>query len=271
MLKTRIILVAASLGLIVLLFLLPKVVVDNETELESSAADSTLQATVAQPHAAIAPDLQNQMDQVKAEYRKSTTKEKSIIFADSLADLYTQAGKFDSAAWYAEEAATFLDNNKGWINAGDRYYQAFTFAIDADKQALMAKKAQDFYQKVLANDAGNLSVKTKLAMTYMSSSAPMQGISLLREVLAEDPKNEEALFNLGMLSLQSGQDAKAVDRLEELIAVNPNHVQGNLLLGVALSNTGKKEQARAQFEKVKKLDKDPAVQATADSYLKDLK
>jgi hypothetical protein len=36
-------------------------------------------------------------------------------------------------------------------------------------------------------------------------------------------------------------------------------------------NKGNKEKARAQFEKVKQLDNDPAVQATADSYLKDLK
>ena len=36
-------------------------------------------------------------------------------------------------------------------------------------------------------------------------------------------------------------------------------------------NTGEKEKAREQFEKVKQMDKDPAVQATVDSYLKDLK
>jgi hypothetical protein len=36
-------------------------------------------------------------------------------------------------------------------------------------------------------------------------------------------------------------------------------------------NTNQKEKARSQFEKVKKMDPDPAVQATVDSYLKDLK
>jgi len=40
---------------------------------------------------------------------------------------------------------------------------------------------------------------------------------------------------------------------------------------VAYMNKGNKDKARQQFENVKKLDKDPAVQATADSYLKDLK
>ncbi len=35
-------------------------------------------------------------------------------------------------------------------------------------------------------------------------------------------------------------------------------------------NKGNKDKARLQFERVKKLDKDPAVLATVDSYLKDL-
>jgi Flp pilus assembly protein TadD len=76
---------------------------------------------------------------------------------------------------------------------------------------------------------------------------------------------------MGMLSIQSMQYDRAIERLNDLIAVNPNHVQGQLLLGVAYMNAGNKEKAKAQFEKVKKLDNDPAVQSTADSYLQELK
>ena len=93
---------------------------------------------------------------------------------------------------------------------------------------------------------------------------------MLREVLAMDPKNELALFNMGMLSIQSGQHDRAIERLQELVKVNPNHLQGQLLLGIAWMNKGEKELAREQFEKVKKMDNDPAVLATIDSYLKDL-
>jgi len=99
----------------------------------------------------------------------------------------------------------------------------------------------------------------------------MQGISRLKDVLSEDPKNELALFNMGMLSVQSGQNKKAIDWLKQLAEVNPKHVQGQMLLGVAFMNDGQKNEARVQFEKVKKMDNDPAVQATVDSYLKDLK
>jgi Flp pilus assembly protein TadD len=99
----------------------------------------------------------------------------------------------------------------------------------------------------------------------------MQGISMLRDVLKADPKNELALFNLGMLSIQSGQYNNAIDRLEQLLEINPAHTQGQLLLGIALLNKGDKKKAREQFQKVKDMDKDPAVQATVDSYLQDLK
>ena len=157
------------------------------------------------------------------------------------------------------------------MNAGDQYYQAYTFALDQLKQAQLAEKTRELFTKVLESNPRNLEAKTKMAMTYLSSQAPMQGIMMLREVLQADPKNELALFNLGMLSIQSGQNEKALGHLKELIAVNPAHIQGQLLLGIAYMNTGDKKSARAQFEKVKEMDKDPAVQATVDSYLKDLK
>jgi Flp pilus assembly protein TadD len=144
-------------------------------------------------------------------------------------------------------------------------------ALDQSKQTQFAKKAQEFYQKVLDSDPDNLEVKTKMAMTYISTSNPMQGIKMLMEVLKVDPQNESALFNLGMLSIQSGQYDKAVERLDTLVKINPSHTQAQLLLGIAWMNLGDKVKARAQFEKVKQMDKDPAVQATVDSYLKDLK
>lgn len=269
MLKTRIILVVISLVLIVLLFLLPKSVVETTPDglVTGPASDSASH----DPHAAAPAELQKRIIETRSKYRDSGTSEKSAIFADSLAALYAKAGQFDSAGWYAEQAATFFNNEKSWMNAGDQYYQAYTFALDQLKQAQLAEKTRELFTKVLESNPRNLEAKTKMAMTYLSSQAPMQGIMMLREVLQADPKNELALFNLGMLSIQSGQNEKALGHLKELIAVNPAHIQGQLLLGIAYMNTGDKKSARAQFEKVKEMDKDPAVQATVDSYLKDLK
>jgi outer membrane protein len=268
MLRNRIILLVISIVLLVVLFNLPKVVVQNDPSLLE--ADSAAVQMV-DPHGAPSVTLQEAIANMRTQFEASGTGEKNAIFADSLADLYKEAGKFDSAAWFADRMATFFNTVESWEKAGDSYYQAFTFAIDPVRQNELAEKAQQYFNRVLKADPGNLEVKTKMAMTYITTANPMQGITLLREVLAEDPKNESALFNMGMLSIQSGQYDRAIERLRQLTEVNPGHLQAQLLLGVAYMNSGNKKKAREQFEKVKEMDADPAVQATADSYLKDLK
>jgi len=269
MLKTRILLIVVSAVVIWLIFLLPKVVVDNDNTLSGTPKDST--SNQISGHSDAPAEILSAIQTLRPQIQESTPKEKNAIFADSLAKLYQIAGKFDSSAWFAEEAAKFFNTTESWIKAGDQYYQAYTLALDQTKQNRYAEKTREYYQKVLDADPDNLEVKTKMAMTYLSSQSPMQGITMLREVLAADPKNELALFNMGMLSIQSGQNERAIERLEELVEIYPNHTQGHLLLGIAWKNMGDKVKAKDQFEKVKQMDKDPAVLATVDSYLKDLK
>jgi tetratricopeptide (TPR) repeat protein len=269
MLKTRLLLIGGCAIMVWLLFQLPKVVIENEGRLTGSSPRDTASSNIGN-HVQAAPEIRALIGQVKARFRVSTEKEKNAIFADSLANLYRIANQYDSAAWFAERASEFFNNTESWTKTADNYYQAYTLALDQRRQKVLAEKAQQFYGKVLASKPDNLEAKTKMAMTYLTSSTPMQGITMLREVLAQDPTNELALFNMGMLSIQSGQYERAIERLTELINVNPKHIQGQLLLGLALMNSGEKEKARIQFEKVKKMDNDPAVQATVDSYLKDL-
>jgi outer membrane protein len=266
MLKNRIILIAVTAILIWLIFLLPKVVVENESQM-AAEADSVTSVT---GHSTVSETLSSQIRELRHQVLTSSQNEKSSIFADSLRSLYTQAGQFDSAAWFAEQSASFLNTDESFLKAGNSFYEAYTFAMEPEKQKAMAEKTREFLGKALKANPKNLEAKTKIAMTYLSSESPMQGIMMLREVLEQDPKNEFALFNMGMLSIQSRQFDRAIERFAELIAINPKHTQGQLLLGVAYLNKGDKEKARAQFEKVKQLDADPSVQATVDSYLKDL-
>ena len=269
--KTRIILLIVSILFIAVLFFLPKSVVENESQLKEGADPRTSSSLPSNPHTQTPQAIRSDINRLRARYLSALTEEKNAIFADSLASLYNQAGLFDSAAWYAERATTFFKTNESLIRAGNAYYEAYTFAIDRDKQNVLAEKTREIFGKVLETDPNNLEVKTKMAMTYLSSKSPMRGIAMLREVLNTDPKNELALFNMGMLSIQSGQYAKAGEWLEKLTVVNEKHLQGQLLLGVAYMNQGEKEKARQQFEKVKKMDTDPAVQATVNSYLEELK
>src|SRR5450432_2716143 len=114
MLKTRIILLIVGVATIGLLFLLPKVVVQNESQLDAGAQphDSTAIRKQPNPHGAVSQDLTQKIKGLRARYLTGSRKEKNAIFADSLATLYRAAGKFDSAAWFAEEASTFFNTKE---------------------------------------------------------------------------------------------------------------------------------------------------------------
>lgn len=232
MLRTRIILVAVSAIVVYLLFLLPKVVVENERSGATGDTTQATQSTPRTPHQETPASLKSNIAATRRQFATAGQNQKSSIFADSLRSLYTRAGQFDSAAWFAESSASFLESTDSYLKAGNSYYEAYTFAVEPAKQQLMAAKTREYLGKVLEAEPGNMDAKTRVAMTYLSSGTPMQGIRLLREVLEADPRNEFALFNMGMLSIQSGQYDRAIERLVELLAVNPEHIQGQLLLGV---------------------------------------
>ena len=264
MLRTRIILIVITAAVVAVIFFLPKVVVQNEDELASTSQPDT----VAKAHAPVSEA--NQAIITRLRHRFET--KKNSIFADSLWQLYTSIGKFDSAAWFAEQSASFLNTTESYLRAGNSYYEAFSYALEQEKQAQLGLKAREFFGKALEANPKLYDAKAKMAMTYIGGGAPpMQGIRMLREVATEDPTNEFALFSLGTLSIQSTQYDRAVDWLTKLVEVNPKHIQGQVFLGVALAGAGEKEKARAQFEKARKMTTDPSVIATIDSYLKDLK
>lgn len=279
MLKTRIILVISAVLLVLLIFNLPKVVVDNDPdELKSSqeqaATDSATASSTAPPKSAHDQNLTDTdleaIENLKEKLTVSKNIEKSIIFADSLAELYLNVSKYDSAAKFIEIIARNIPNVENWQRAGDTYYEAFSFAMDANKRAEMASKAREYYEKVLEKSPQNLDVKNNLAMTYLSTSNPMQGIMMLREILKQDPENQKALFNMGALSMQSNQYDKAVGHYGKLVELYPENIQARFFLGVSYMETGQKDKAREQFIKVKELDKDPQMQANVDSYLEEI-
>ncbi|PIY12125.1 MAG: hypothetical protein COZ18_02800 [Flexibacter sp. CG_4_10_14_3_um_filter_32_15] len=177
---------------------------------------------------------------------------------------------FDSAAYYlaieAEENPTLGHN----LAAADAYYEASVFAIHPAKASAASAKAQKYYELVLKEDPKNTDVKAQLAMTYVTTTNPMQGIAMLREVLEENPNHIKATENLGLLSIQSRQYDKAVVRFEKLVQLTPNDVSAHLYLGVSYKETGAKEKARKELEFVFDNATDPALKEAAKEYLKGL-
>src|SRR6185369_8879901 len=149
-------LVLVAILLIVAIYFLPKAVVENESQLQQGVASNPGQEQPANPHTEAPPSLRKAINRLRARYLSTLPEEKNAIFADSLVGLYSQAGQFDSAAWYAEKAATFFKTDESLLKAGNAYYEAYSFAVDADKQKVQAEKTREYFEKILEKNPDNL-------------------------------------------------------------------------------------------------------------------
>src|SRR5205085_11235923 len=138
------------------------------------------------------------------------------------------------SSYYFEKIAQINPGEKTWINAAYRYFDAFRISGDSLLRHMFVDKAISAYKKVIEINPDNLDAKTDLGLCYADgTSAPMQGIMLLREAVEKKPDHEMAQFNLGILSLKSGQNEKAVERFQKVLDINPANKEARFLLGRA--------------------------------------
>ena len=268
---SKLIVTALALVLVVILYMLPKVVVDNEQQENVQAMNDPEVSEVSESHQRPLTDQQQTAVQaLKEQFNTGENPEKSANFADSLAGLYTELNYLDSAAYYYGVAADIEPVMSRWLMAGESYFDAYSYAVESQKQQQLGAKARQYFDLALEQDPNLNDVKAKTALTYLPNQ-PMQAVLLLREVVERDPNNTLGLYNLGLLSLQSQQFDKAVDRFETLTAAYPEHLEGQFYLAVSYYENGQKDKARDQFELVKTLDADPEVLTTVDEYLMKLK
>lgn len=270
--KSQLILIVLGLVSIAGLYALPKVVVDNEagnTAVEDPNATESSSPNVTEMHEnELSSDNRSQADQLKSTLTSSGEPSEKIDAAKKLALIYQNGGMFDSAAYFYEEAVVLNSSDLTLIEeAGKAYYEAFSFALDKTKVENLAEKTRTYLNQVLEKDPSRLDLKTKVAMTYVSSANPMQGITMMREILEADPQNEDGLFNMGILSMQSGQYKRAAERFEELVKFHPENLQGQFYLAVSYFESNEKNKAKAQFEEVKKMTQDPMILESVQSYL----
>ena len=265
--KSQIIIVVLGVLLVVAIYSLPKVVVDNENSEEQAFIDESAPGGVVDHSSAIPEEVLPKVEYWKNQLIVGDSFQQNLEALDSLMGVFIQINKYDSAAFYAERYAQSFNTLSHWQKAGDAYFEAFTFALDKAKIDMLGQKARSAYEQVLEKQPNNVDVKHNVAMTLVSSSSPMQGIMMLREIIEIDPSNQKALMSMGRMSIQTGQFENAVQRFETLINYYPEHIEGNFFLGVCYFETSQNVKAKAQFEKVKTLGASEQVLTAANEYL----
>lgn len=276
MFKQRIALVVGAILAIIGLYSLPRVVVSNEeNNLEQAEMAAVTQSEGEEEFHQMQVNAESRKDisRLTESYNNAENTEKSLIFADSLAQTYKNAGLLDSAAYYYSLISNELNSEGSFLKAADAYYDAFGFAMNDQKRSSLAERCREYYSKYLQLRPDDLDAKSRMAMTYVQSENPMQGIALLREVLVEDESNRTAIFNLGLLSITSGQYDKAEERFAKLIELDDSDAEAHFYLGYTLYEKGEGEKAKKEFEQVISLEKDSdnELVVSANNYLELLK
>ena len=261
--KQQIFLTVGGVILIILLFQLPKVVVENDEPAMTMEHEVEMDVSARQ-----------RIADLKARLSESGNSKISINFADSLAKEYLQFQLTDSATVYAEQILATDASAEGRQLAALIYYQAYRIGSGrglGEKAVGFAAKARNLLTTLVEEQPENSSLKNKLAMTLMASENPMQGVMMLREIVEANPDDREAILNLGVLAVQSGQYDRAVDRFDKLLSLDSADYEAAFYKAVSLTESGKKEEGKELFESVlNNEDADAATKAMASEYLKEL-
>ncbi len=259
--KSQLYLLVGAVALVVLLFQLPRNVVEN---------DQLQQVVDTKEHTFDIPEkVQAQIEALRSSIKSEENFAKKSIFAHSLAIAFLDYGVIDSALTYARaiEDWEIVASRK----AADIYFIAFERSPSAEVGITYARQAREILEQLLEKDPEDLFLKNRLAMTLVASENPMVGISMLREIVEEDERNRQAILNLGLLSIQSGQFDRAKNRFEKLISLDSTDLESKLYLSVSMIELNEQTQARLLLEEILASgDSIPAIKAMADEYLKAL-
>jgi len=259
--KSLVILLIIGLGLIALLFQLPKGNVSNKQNTvagganrdANGATDKVENAPTVEKHSApLTEKQQKEISNWKMKWNVATTEQSQVKALDQLIKTFVEASHIDSAAFYAEQFSSKYGTLSNVLKTAQLYFEAQTYAIDSKKGARLGEKARVNFEKALSLDPNNLLVKTNMAMTYVDTPTPMKGITLLREVIEQEPTFVPALFNLGLLSIKSNQFGKGQERFTQILKLEPNNYKAALNLGFCLAQLDKKVEAEKILNRVVK-------------------
>lgn len=274
-LTQQFILLIAALVIAVLLFQLPKDILDNKTE--GLAETQSVEVKVDQEgieHGVNIPDsVRINITKFRKLYKSVSDNENNLIFADSLAAIYDEFFYFDSSSYYLESKLAIAPTLQNYEEAALALFKAFSLAESPETKAAYGNKALKYIDVVLDEHPDRLNLMTKKAIIMVETvSPPMQGIALLKEVLEKDPSNIEALRSLGEFSIQSGQLDKALERFKTILEYDPENVYAYVRLGDCYAGMGQNDKAEQNYIKAQQLQPDDEfIQKWTEMALKKLK
>ncbi len=221
---------------------------------------------------AIGANLSGKISDLEGQLRQAGSEKQKENLQRQLAKQWDDVNQSAPAGFYYLELARKKNDFNDWLNAGNRFNDAYKFSQDSTIQAEMVLKAVEAFNNAIKLKPDNLDAKAGLGVADVNGGAPspMTGIGLLLQVVAKDPNNRPATLNLGLFAMKSGQYDKAIIRFKTLIAQKPE-VEPYFYLAESYKQMGQKQEAIDAYERCKEMMPDPAFGKRIDDFIKELK
>jgi superkiller protein 3 len=172
------------------------------------------------------------------------------LMAQSLDELYQQAGAAESAGNYVEVENVMRKGIQLYPNE-TRFYYVLGLVLSA-----LGKKEEAIaaYRQAIELDPKFTYAYYGLGNALSGQKKLEEAISAYRKAIELDPKYAKAYYNLGVTLSDLGKKEDAIAAYRKAIELDPNLAQTYYNLGVALYELGKKEDAISAFRKAIELD-----------------
>ncbi len=232
-----VILLVSAVLVVVALFLITQVSKTRfpaapEQQTAATESRSSANGTDAQQTAPLTGDLAEQVSRIEDEM-SALEGDARRAKQEELVALYAQAGRLDRVATLREEIAAAANTAEAWKEAGNTLYELME-ATAGDQRPDIAQRAADAYDKALSLGDDDLVVRTAMAMAYMNTRAPMQGVMQIRQVLETDPEHLEGNFYYGVMLMQINRLDQALTQFEKVKTLvgpeQPLHRQADMMI-----------------------------------------
>ena len=180
---------------------------------------------------------------------------------------------FEPYAWYQAEAARLENSEKSLNFAARLFLDNLQNDELLERRQWKALQAKDLFERSLKVNPENDSVRVGLGACYLFgniSTAPMEGIAIIRKVIDKDSTNLYAQMMMAKGSLISGQYDKAISRLQTIYRLQPDNLEATILLADVYERTGDKKNAVNWYQKCLPLIKQPEMKNAIEKRVEDL-
>ena len=237
---------------------------------KGAANTVTVDMVSATAKAAIGAALTAKINDLEGQLKNASGSDQQKL-QQQLASQWDDVNQPAPAAFYYLALGRKENKLQDWLNAGNRFNDAYKLTQDTLTQPAFVTNAVEAFQSALKLKPESLEGKTGLGIAYVNGGAgPMQGIALLLDVVKQDPKNWNANLNLGMFAMKSGQFEKAVARFKTLLA-QKQELEPSFYLAESYKQLGMKKEAIDAYQKCKEMMPDPVFGQRIDEYIKELK